>query len=239
MTNGTRARAVNIFEVVLAVVAQRVTTTKRPFPAAQNTIYGTAFAISESLYLTAGHVVRGALADGDLALAHVPVTRRVSGTRRKRVFALVEDHEIFFGIDVALLRCSEIHPIALSLDFERLPIFQEVRAGGVAPGPLPEYYDFGAREFKGHIVNAHRMVQWPTQPFVYDLSFVPPRGFSGAPVVRALPSGPSVAGIVLGVTQDLEGSKTRLGLALAVEELLRVESRLTGGPFASFTGSSR
>ena len=73
----------------------------------------------------------------------------------------------------------------------------------------------------------------PTQPFGYELSFAPPAGLSGAPLVPATGI-VRVSGVVNGTAEiAIEGSVTRLGIAVSTEELLRLDSRILGGPVAA------
>jgi hypothetical protein len=73
------AGTVNMLDVVVAVVAARggPRPDAGPFPDATNKVHGTAFAISRAVSLTAGYVVQSAIADGDLALAHLALPLRI------------------------------------------------------------------------------------------------------------------------------------------------------------------
>lgn len=87
----------NSFALSLAVVsAQRERSPDGPFPAARDVIFGTAFAISDELFLTAAHVVQAAASVGDVALGQLTVP--VGDSR----YDVATDWEVFEGIDVAV-----------------------------------------------------------------------------------------------------------------------------------------
>jgi hypothetical protein len=150
----------------------------------------------------------------------------------------VLDYEIFEGIDVALMRCPGFDPVVCKVDFSRLSIFQEVRSMGFGLGLDPEYHAYAPRGFLGHVVSGRQLFRWRSQPLAYEVSFVPPVGMSGAALVPDGHGATHASGIVIGSqVVRIEGNTTRLGIAVATEELLRVHSRLTGAPLAHLFGS--
>jgi hypothetical protein len=179
------------------------------------------------LFLTAAHSAQAAQRDGELALG------RLTYPAEHGRYDLVADYEVFPGPDLALLRCPGFNAPVLPLDFERLGIFQPVRTFGFGLGLDPEYLAYAPRGFAGHVVSGHQMFTWASQPFAYELSFAPPVGMSGAPLVPA--TGPvRVSAIVTGTAEiAVEGSLTRLGIAVSADELLRLDSRILGGPIAT------
>lgn len=217
------ARIVDALDLSFAVLAARKDRESTgPFPAARNVIFGTAFAVTSELFLTAAHVVQASLQAGDVALGKLgnPV-----GEGRIDV---ISDYEVFDGIDVALMRCPGFDPVIHELSFDRFPIFQDVQAVGFGLGLDPEYHSYAPRGFRGQIVSGHQLLGWRAQPLAYELSFVPPVGMSGAALVP-VGYGAFACGVIVGSQiVRIEGNTTRLGIAIASDELLRVKSRVTG-----------
>lgn len=227
----SRSETVDALDLCYAVVsARKDREADGPFPAARNVIFGTAFAITDELFLTAGHVVEAATSVGDLALG------RLGNPVSEGRFDVVAEYELFDGIDVALLRSPGVNPVKHELSFDRFPIFHDVQAVGFGLGLDPEYHSYVPRGFRGHIVSGHQLFGWRAQPFAYELSFVPPVGMSGAALSPA-GYGTLVCGVIVGSQAvQIEGSTTRLGIAIAAEELLRIDSRLTGAKLARLFG---
>jgi hypothetical protein len=202
-----------------------------PFPAARDVIFGTAFAVSDDLFLTAGHVVEAAASVGDVALG------RLTAPASDGLFEVAADWEVFHGVDLALIKCPGFSSTIYEMRFDRLPIFSEVQALGFAYGLDPEFHNYAPRGFLGHVVAGVQLLGWRTQPFAYELSFIPPKGLSGA-ALEPKGFGPfKASGVVVGARAvQIEGSTTRLGIAIAAEELLRLSSRIVGGPLARMFG---
>jgi hypothetical protein len=202
-----------------------------PFPMARDVIFGTAFAIADDLFLTAGHVVEAAASVGDVSLGRFAISTADGA------FDVAADWEVFEGVDIALIKCPGFSPAIFQMHFGKLPIFSEVRAMGFANGLEPEYHSYAPRGYLGHVVAGLQQFRLRGQPFSYELSFVPPKGLSGAPLI---PSGfgPSTAAGIVTSSQSVEvdGSATHVGVAIAAEELLRLSSRIIGGPVATMFG---
>lgn len=97
------------------------------------------------------------------------------------------------------------------------------------------------RGFKGHIVTRRRYFKGNTvgfrgtgQPTIYELSFVPPQGMSGAPLISYVKGlGPQVHGVIFGWdTIRVNRLPTCIGIAVDSTELLRHQSRVVGGSIA-------
>jgi hypothetical protein len=198
-----------------------------PFPMARDVIFGTAFAITDDLFLTAGHVVEAAASVGDVSLGRLTVAASDG------IFDVAADWEVFAGVDLALIKCSDLSPSIYQMHFDPLPIFKEVRALGFAYGLDPEYHNYAPRGFLGHVVAGAQLFGWRTQPLAYEVSFIPPKGLSGAALVPDGYGPLMAAGVVVGArTVQIEESTTHLGIAITAEELLRLSSRIVGGSLA-------
>jgi hypothetical protein len=90
------------------------------------------------------------------------------------------------------------------------------------------------RAFKGYVVNRRALERLKAAPPGYELSFVPPPGLSGAPLLTLMPDGlASICGVILEYhTAELGERRMDLGLALDIEELLTIDSRILGGSIA-------
>lgn len=116
--------------------------------------------------------------------------------------------------------------------FDPLPWLEDVFALGFAFGFEPPVYHL--RAFKGHVVARRGLPILPGQPGGYEVSFVPPPGLSGAPLLAARAGGaPVVVGMVLRHhVAEFRDRRMELGLALDIQELLTLESRIIGGNIA-------
>jgi len=214
----------NAYAVNLAVVAGRGSHENKSFDLNYSLFHGTAFCLAPNLFLTAGHVYRDAKGDGDVALARL--------TPGKLQVVQVEDFEIFEQIDLALLLCPNLEAEILKFHFGALEYLTDVFALGYAFGL--EHPTYHLRAFKGHIVTRRGLNILTGNPPGYELSFVPPPGLSGAPLIFA-GSGetPAVTGLILQHhTAEYRERKMELGLALDIVEILTLDSRLLGGSIA-------
>ena len=201
-------------------------------------IFGTAFPISPSLglFATAHHVYRDAAeyaaskTNGSVAIG------RIMTKIQQIVF--VEDKEEYPAIDFALLKCTGLKTPKLAFDFRPLDYLDEVFACGF-PFAITvvqaEAYAYYLRAFAGHIVTRRGLTELPAIPPGYETTFVPPPGLSGAPLITA-GSHLAIRGIVLkehiAELAHVPERKMNLGIALDIEELLTIDSRLVGGSVA-------
>jgi hypothetical protein len=144
----------------------------------------------------------------------------------------VRDSEVFDSIDLALLYCPNLEAEILSFNFRSLPYLADVFAMGFPFGLEPP--TFHLRAFKGHVVTRRGLITLPGIPPGYELSFVPPPGLSGAPLLIYLLDGsPAVTGMILQHhIAEYRDRRMELGLALDIEEILTLESRILGGSIA-------
>jgi len=215
---------INVYALNLAVLAGRGDTKKRMFDLNYGVFYGTAFCIAPDLFLTAAHVFKDARGDGDVALA-----RLTPGNFHAQI---VSDFDIFDDIDLALLHCNNLPAEILPLNLSPLNFLHDVFAMGYPFGLEPPHYYL--RAFKGHIVTRRSLASLPGGPPGYELSFAPPPGLSGAPLLIHLPDGTqAITGMVLQHhTAEYRERRMELGIALDVGILETLESRIIGGKIA-------
>lgn len=208
----------------LAVLAGKGDSDQRVFELNYGVFHGTAFALAPDLFLTAAHVYNDAKGDGDVAVA-----RLTPGQHHAQA---VQDVEIFNDLDLAIMLCPGLDAEILPFTFDPLPWLEDVFALGYAFGFEPPVYHL--RAFKGHVVTRRGLTILPGEPAGYEVSFVPPAGLSGAPLLAARTGGAAVVvGMVLRHhTAEFRERRMDLGLALDIQELLAVESRIVGGSVA-------
>ncbi len=196
----------------------------RVFDLRYGLFHGTAFCVAPNLFLTAAHVFRDAQSDGEVLIARL--------TPGNFYGVPVRDSEVFAEIDLALLHCPGLQAEILPFNFAPLGFLTDVSAMGFAFGFEPPTAHL--RAFKGYVVNRRALTILPAEPPGYELSFVPPPGLSGAPLLVSLPNGyDAVTGVILKHhTAEFQERKMELGLALDIEELLTLDSKIIGGSVA-------
>jgi hypothetical protein len=216
--------------VHLAVVACKETQDPtQPLDMATPVFYGTAFVIAPGLLATAAHVVNNARAAGP----RLGIMQFKNAEPRSITGFLVKDVETFPGIDLALLLCSAPAAPILPFEFAPLPFFEQIQSIGFPLSLDPERMVFEVRGFQGHIVTRREFFRLPGQPPIYELSFGPQPGLSGAPLLVYRQGRPHIVGMVIEHdTIEAGGVKVHLGVALDAQEFLRVRSRILGASLA-------
>jgi hypothetical protein len=213
----------------LAVVAGTGDPTDGLFDLHRGEFHGTAFCLTQDLFITAAHVYEAALESGAVALGRLGPETLVQ---------LVRDAETFPDVDLALMYCPNLHAEVLPFVFEPLSFLADVFAIGYAFGSElaaneGEPHVYHLRAFKGHVVTRRGLTKLRGVPPGYELSFVPPPGLSGAALLVQQDNIAAVAGIVqTHHTAELAGRRMELGLAVDSEELLTINSRIVGGSIA-------
>jgi len=221
-------------ETHFAVITGRIDPSDGLFDLNRGELYGTAFQLAPSLFITARHVYRDALTAA-AELGQVAVGTIIGQPRGQ----IVCDVEEFPQIDLAILRCDGLEAPQLPFDFTPLDYLDEVAALGFPFGLnlLPHMPAVQIlRAFRGYIVTRRGLTELsPLAPPGYETSFVPPPGLSGAPLL-SLRGTVAIRGVILKeyVAELLHAPerKMALGIALDIEELLTLDSRLIGGSIA-------
>ena len=228
MTENPVIEAVRMLDLHLAVVAVR----RKPdggLESPRPVIYGTAFPIAPGLFVTAGHVADDARADGMIGLAHIGPE---GGVR----VSSVPDCEVFSGIDLAVMSCPDLSGLpAMPLDFDhQLTLLDPAYAIGYPWSLDPEWVTVVPRGFRGHVVTRRETYQLPAQPPGYELSFLTPKGMSGAPLVSHVRGHQCCYGYI--VQQTTVGDAV-FGVAIDISALLGVAVNVMDiGPLASLFG---
>ena len=197
-------------------------------------VYGTTFPILPGVFVTAGHVITDASADG------IPAIGRMAPDGGVRI-SQITDHEVFTPLDLALLICpglEELTPMPLEFD-HRLAFYDPAYSLGFPCGVDPEWVTLVPRGFRGYVVTRRELYQLPGQPPGYEVSFAAPRGLSGAPLVSHRRNGEQYCYGYM-VQQSTIGTgdeQTALGVAVDVSVLLTITTHLKGiGTLATALG---
>jgi len=214
----------NAYDVNLAVLAGHGNKKERVFDLSYGIFHGTAFCLAPNLFLTAAHVFEDAQGDGEVALARLKPN--------KFHVQLVKDFELFKDIDLAIMYCPNLSAEILPFDFSPLNFLVDVFAMGFPFGfEPPTYY---LRGFKGHIVTRRTLTSLTGVPAGYELSLIPPPGLSGAALLsNKLDGSTMINGMILRHhIAEYRGYQMVLGIALDIEEILFLESRIVNGSIA-------
>ena len=142
------------------------------------------------------------------------------------------DFELFKDIDLAIMYCPNLSAEILPFDFSPLNFLVDVFAMGFPFGfEPPTYY---LRGFKGHIVTRRTLTSLTGVPAGYELSLIPPPGLSGAALLsNKLDGSTMINGMILRHhIAEYRGYQMVLGIALDIEEILFLESRIVNGSIA-------
>src|SRR5262249_2279469 len=142
--------------------------------------------------------------------------------------------------DLALLWCSalrDVRPFPLEFD-QTLAIGDQVTAIGFPMAVDPEWVSIAHRGFTGHVVTRRELYHiQPDQPPGYEVSFLAPRGLSGAPLVSRRRGDHYCFGyIVQQSTIGTSADPTPVGIAVDIKVLLTVRSKIIGNTMASLFG---
>ncbi len=199
--------------------------------------WGTAFAIRNDLFLTAAHVVQNAIAEGELWLGGPTTEGMPMG------FARINDHELFPGLDIALLRSERPLPVTVLNEWliSRVQLLQDLSTFGYPHATTIEHeeerIDVVFRGYKGYVITTKGFRRLPGAPAVCEVSCPFPVGLSGAPVLWPKDDHLLVAGVVVGTDNIFYGGVEQTpGIAVVSDEIARVHSTLLGGVLGQEAG---
>lgn len=203
-------------------------------------VFGTAFSVGNGFYLTAAHVVRGALEKGNVYLGYV--------VDRIWAAAPVSDHELLEDSDVAIVAAASV-PSAVSLpwNMDKESMLEYVQTVGFPYALDTDLASINIRAFRGNVVAGRTFRNIPSHPRIFELSFPCPRGLSGAPLFT-VDKRPKIRGMICGnaatemlIFQDREeiddGKRVeiveryeslQLGIAIQTCSLTSISSSLLG-----------
>lgn len=198
-------------------------------------VLGSAFAIAQDTFITAGHVLNAAIETGDAGLS--------LGTDGKWIKFAIEEHEIESKLDLGIFRAHTFTSLDLiKWDIAPEGLLHKVCAVGYPWAQNPKRKQLSIRAFSGETVTTCDYDHGDINARVIELPFICPRGMSGGPLLTRKKS---VIGIVIGNRQtgvevfrseEELGHSTHilteylhLGIALTSTAIFEYESRIMKG----------
>jgi hypothetical protein len=142
-------------------------------------ILGTASCFYGNKYVTAGHSMNA-------AQTYESAYMGLIDKRTEQIYYVpLNDIDIHEDIDLATFEIPHgIENMSFKIGTDKLEMLSDVLACGFPHGLDLEYRILRNRAFKGYIINYGPFYQFPRRPNCYELSFVCPRGISGAPLLQ-------------------------------------------------------
>ncbi|MFC7445295.1 hypothetical protein C7H62_0500 [Mesoflavibacter sp. HG96] len=202
-------------------------------------IFGTAFYIKNNFYITCAHTIKNANEYEIMALGF----QNENGTLS---FTEVQKSEIFEENDSGILIANIARAKAYPWLKTKLAMLNNVVSTGYAYGFDNANSEVLIRSYKGHITLVGYYHKFPKKPAHYELSYMCPRGISGAPLIYIHNNQPFICGFTIGnertsiviwsnKEQDIENNKTseyvleealHRGIALQAESFLELQSEI-------------
>lgn len=226
-------------------------------------LWGTAFYIGTGMFVTARHVIEAAQKTVDSGTArHLAIGQpeKASGDNQEWVFATFTDYEKHPDLDAALFHVGDafesMHAPPWTLQSRDL--LSNIVTLGYPYALDPQHKVINVRAIKGHIIGTGKQL-FPGPAFrSYELSFLAPRGLSGAPLLTDTPT-PMICGMIIGnrshemevassheTIKDNDGTVTytkvevmHIGIAIQQGELAFASFELIGGTIADHLAMNR
>jgi hypothetical protein len=200
-------------------------------------IFGTAFYIENNFYITCAHTIKNA---GEYEITALGFQDEKGN--------LVQNSEVFEENDSGILLAKIDRAKAYPWLRTKLAMLNDVVSTGFAYGFDNEHSETLIRSYKGHITLVGNYHRFPKSPAYYELSYMCPRGISGAPLLFVHNNQPYVCGFTIGnertsmviwsnKEEDTQNNKTseyileealHRGIALQTESFLELDSILLG-----------
>ncbi|AMC11904.1 hypothetical protein Lupro_11790 [Lutibacter profundi] len=204
-------------------------------------IFGTAFYIENNFFITCAHTIKKAEEQEIVALGFQNEQGQLS-------FSKIRDSEVFEDNDSGILVASIERAKSYPWLSQKLAMLNNVMSVGYAFGFDNKHSEVLIRAFKGHITMVGYNHNFPKTPAHYELSYMCPRGISGAPLLFKHKNQPYICGFTVGNEQtsmivwsseDIEeetNSKTvyqreesfHRGIAMQSKSFFELESKLLG-----------
>ncbi|AGQ92284.1 hypothetical protein M634_11080 [Vibrio parahaemolyticus O1:Kuk str. FDA_R31] len=162
-------------------------------------LWGTAFSIGGGYYMTAKHVVESAILNfKDGNIDYVAIGKPDEEKQWCFTSFSEDDIEHHPKLDIAIFKLPEdfngVTPLTWSLD--GLDIFDDILSAGYPYSLDVVNKVINVRGIKGHIIGTGRHILNGEDYQSYELSFNPPRGLSGCPVISS--SNGNIYGVLVG-----------------------------------------
>ena len=176
-------------------------------------LWGTSFSLGGGYYITAKHVIESAVSSIESGSAeHLGIGQpeETTHTEKEWIFSTFDEYEFHPHLDIALFKVPDDFENVVVLPWvtKSLNIFDDVRAGGYPYSLDLQNKVINVRGIKGHVIGTGRHIEGRINFQSYELSFNPPRGLSGAPILFG-DAIPRVSGVVIGNrTHEMEVSSS-------------------------------
>ena len=186
-------------------------------------IYGTAFAINNDFFVTAGHVITNAQECEKYGMAYL-----IDG-KTKFSIGLIKEAELDKNNDIGIFKIRIPYAKCLKWNLGDYPILADVCTTGFPYGLNRLEKGILARSYKGYIVTLKPFYRQLNHAQCYELSFSCPRGLSGAALLSRGASN-SIRGVIIGneqsqmeVYREKEESKTENTKETVIQTLIQSE----------------
>lgn len=139
-------------------------------------LYGTAFYLNNSIFMTCAHTIKNAYENPLVAIGFLNERNTVS-------YMSVIEKEIFEEVDAGLLVASVDRAKPLRWLNHTLVMLDEVVSVGFPFGYDRKNLQLYTRSFKGYISMVGNYFTFVSKPPIYELSYMCPKGISGAPLL--------------------------------------------------------
>jgi len=211
-------------------------------------IYGTAFYINDNKFVTCGHTIANA---GQHAITALSFTdSQTNHVNFKRVL----DSETFDDNDSGIVVTDIERAKPLQWQKQNLEMLKDVFSCGYPYGYDSIHDQVMIRSFKGHIVRTGTYLKFKSKPLHYELSYMCPRGLSGAPLLLSVGQQTRIIGMTIGNDMtdmivssfketEADGTKVityektetmHLGIAMQVGTFLDIKSRILNGTVGDY-----
>ncbi|WGD34010.1 hypothetical protein [Olleya sp. YS] len=157
-------------------------------------IFGTAFYIKNNYFITCAHTIESAYEQDVIALGYQNEDKTMS-------FVEIGQSEIFKENDSGILTASIPRAKAYPWFSQKLNMLNNVVSTGYAYGFDNEHSEVLIRSYKGYITLVGYYHRFPKVPAHYELSYMCPRGISGAPLLFIHENKTYVCGFTIGNEQ--------------------------------------
>lgn len=213
-------------------------------------LFGTASYLGNRIFITAGHTISNAKESEHMGIAFRNNNNSMSGY----TYISFKEYEIFEDLDLALLKLDNdiFKAKAEKWTTKNTEFLEDVFTIGYPFGYDGLEKQLIIRGLKGHIVTRRHFHEFKNKPLIYELSFHCPKGVSGASLKNLETS--HIKGFIIGNAateilvfkeeEIIESSKektvyekyetTKYGVAITVENLLDVTSKILGTTFREY-----
>ncbi|MCJ7449411.1 MAG: hypothetical protein MUO72_17180 [Bacteroidales bacterium] len=153
--------------------------TESEFDFKPTSVLGTASCLYKNKYVTAGHTIESTQ---DFDSSYMAFIEKQT---EQIIYIPLQNAEIISDIDLAIFELPDnIESQSFKICKNTLEMLSDVLACGFPHGLDLQNKILRNRAFKGYVSNYGQFFQFPSRPNCYELSFMCPKGISGAPLLQ-------------------------------------------------------